>query len=130
MRWRWVDEGALVRLHDESIARHGGVAGLRDPALLSSALARPLNLASYRQPDAADLAATYAYGIATNHPFVDGNKRAALLALGVFLRLNGLALRASQAQTTAVIMDLAAGSMDESRLADWIRAHTVKLSPG
>jgi death-on-curing protein len=122
-RWRWVDQGSLLLLHDESLAEHGGAPGLRDAGLLQSALARPLNLAAYGNPDAADLAAAYAVGLAKNHPFVDGNKRAAFLALGLFLALNGWRLAAGQAEAALTMLDVAAGAMDEQGLAGWIRDH-------
>jgi len=96
MTWRRIDKGALVLLHDESLAEHGGRAGSRDEGLLDSALNKPLNLLAYGEPDFADLAASYASGLAKNHPFVDGNKRAAFLAVGMFLYLNGYRLQASQ----------------------------------
>ena len=125
MTWRWLDKRALLLLHDESLSQHGGASGLRDEGLLDSALARPLNLIAYGNPDFADLAAAYAAGFAGNHPFVDGNKRVALLAIGLFLALNGFCLRASQAETTAIILALAAGELNESALATWIRDHSV-----
>jgi death-on-curing protein len=121
--WRWVDQGSLMLLHDESLAEHGGAPGLRDQGLLHSALARPLNLAAYDEPDVADLAAAYAVGLAKNHPFVDGNKRAAFLALGLFLALNGWRLTAGQAEATLTMRDVAAGAMNEQSLAEWIRNH-------
>ena len=96
MSWHWIDQRLLVLLHDESLAMHGGATGLRDAGLLESALARPLNLSAYGEPDVAALAASYASGLAQNHPFVDGNKRAAFLSVGLFLGLNGYRLTASQ----------------------------------
>lgn len=93
--WRWIDKRALLLLHRESLAAHGGAPGLRDERLLDSALNRPLNLAAYETPDFADLAAAYGFGLAKNHPFVDGNKRAAFLAVGMFLILNGYRLAAT-----------------------------------
>ena len=122
--WRWIDKRALLMLHDESLAEHGGAGGLRDEGLLDSALARPLNLAAYGEPDAADLAAAYGYGLAKNHPFVDGNKRAAFLAAGLFLAMNGLRLRASQAEATVAVFTLAAGELDEAGFAAWLRLHS------
>ncbi|MDR2837093.1 MAG: type II toxin-antitoxin system death-on-curing family toxin [Azonexus sp.] len=121
--WRWLNQDALILLHDESLAEHGGMPGLRDPGLLQSALARPLNLAVYGEPDVADLAAAYAVGLAKNHAFVDGNKRAAFLALGLFLALNGHRLAVGQVEATLTIQDVAAGAVDEPRLAAWIREH-------
>lgn len=121
--WRWVNRKALLLLHDESLAEHGGAAGLRDEGLFDSALARPLNLALYGQPDMAALAAAYGIGLAKNHPFVDGNKRAAFLAVGLFLMANGHRLRATQAEATLAMMSAASGELDEDAFADWLRAH-------
>lgn len=126
MSWRWISKQALLVLHAESLAEHGGSSGTRDEGLLDSALARPQNLAAYGQPDAAALAAAYGFGIARNHPFIDGNKRAALLATGLFLYLNGHRLTASQAETTLTMLALAAGDLSEDALADWLRRHTVR----
>jgi death-on-curing protein len=129
MSWRWISKGALILLHNESLAVHGGAPGLRDEGLLDSALARALNLDAYadpgQPPDACALAAAYAAGVAQNHPFVDGNKRAALLAAGLFLHLNGLRLTASQADTTLTMLALAAGDLDEDAFAAWLRRHTA-----
>lgn len=121
MSWRWVDKGALVLLHDESLAEHGGRAGIRDEGLLESALGRAKNLAAYGAPDVAELAASYAVGLAKNHAFVDGNKRAAFLAMGLFLYLNGHRLVATQADATLTMLGVADGSVGEPALADWIR---------
>lgn len=123
MNWRWIDRAALVLLHDESLAEHGGRAGMRDAGLLDSALARPLNLTAYGQPDFADLAASYAFGLAQNHAFVDGNKRAAFLAVGLFLYLNGYRLRTTQADATITMLGLAAGDISEADFAAWLRRH-------
>ncbi len=125
MNWRWIDKRALLFLHEESLARHGGTPGLRDMGLLDSALGRPLNLAAYGEPDCAALASAYAFGLAKNHPFVDGNKRVALLAVGLFLGLNGYRLIASHAETTAAVLALAAGELDETRFAEWLRRYAV-----
>jgi death on curing protein len=122
--WRWIDRRALELLHDESIAEHGGAAGLRDEGLLESALARPLNLAACGEPDFAELAASYGVGLAKNHPFVDGNKRAAFLAVGLFLALNGKRLVATQADATLTMLAVAAGQTDEATFAPWLRQHT------
>ena len=123
--WNWIDPQALLLLHDESLAEHGGAPGLRDEGLLQSALARPQNLAAYGDPDVAELAAAYGFGLAKNHAFVDGNKRAAFLAVGLFLALNGRRLTASQAEATLTMLDVAAGAVDEAAFASWIRAHSV-----
>jgi len=121
--WKWLNRKVLLLLHDESLAEHGGASGLRDEGLLDSALARPLNLALYEQPDVASLAASYGVGLAKNHAFVDGNKRAAFLAIGLFLMVNGFRLKATQAEATLTILDVAAGEIDEATLAQWIRTH-------
>jgi death on curing protein len=119
--WRWIDRRALLLLHADSLAEHGGAPGLRDDGLLESALARPLNLSLYGQPDVADLAASYAIGLAKNHAFVDGNKRAAFLAVGLFLGLNGYRLVTTQADATTTMLSVADGSLDEPVFAAWIR---------
>jgi death-on-curing protein len=124
MNWRWVDRRALLLLHADSLAEHGGAAGLRDEGLLDSALARPLNLAAYGEPDFAALAASYGVGLAKNHAFVDGNKRAAFLAVGLFLALNRQRLVASQVEATTTMLAVAEGSLDEAGFADWIRSHS------
>lgn len=121
--WNWIDRRALLLLHDESIAEHGGAPGIRDQGLLESALARPLNVAAYGDPDLADLAASYGVGLAKNHAFVDGNKRAAFLAVGLFLALNGHRLVATQAEATLTMLDVAAGVVDEATFAIWLRGH-------
>ena len=126
MTWRWIDKRALLLLHDESLAEHGGAPGIRDEGLLDSALARPLNLTAYGNPDFAELAASYAIGLANNHAFVDGNKRVALLAAGLFLYLNGYKLSVSQADATLTVFAVAAGEMDEAGFAGWLRRHCVK----
>lgn len=121
--WKWVDRRVLLLLHDESLAEHGGGAGLRDEGLLDSALARPLNLALYESPDVARLAAAYGVGLARNHPFVDGNKRAAFLAVGLFLARNGYRLRATQVDATLTMLGVAAGDIDELAFANWLHDH-------
>lgn len=123
MKWRWIDRRALELLHDESLAEHGGSAGLRDEGLLESALARPKNLLSYGEPDFADLAAAHGAGLVRKHPFVDGNKRAGFLSVGLFLALNRHRLDASQADATLTMLALASGDLDKRAFAAWIRAH-------
>ncbi|PJI97717.1 death-on-curing protein [Acidovorax sp. 69] len=123
MSWRWISKQALLLLHTESLAEHGGGAGMRDEGLLDSALARPLNLCAYGDPDFAALAASYGVGVAKNHPFVDGNKRAALLATGLFLYVNRYKLTASQAETTLTMLSVAAGDLSEDDFAAWLRQH-------
>lgn len=121
---RWVSKSALLLLHGESLAEHGGLTGLRDVGLLESALARPQNLAVYGDPELLSLAAMYGVGIAKNHPFADGNKRAAFLAMGLFLALNGYRLTASQVDATRTMLAVAAGDLDEIALAAWLRGNT------
>lgn len=126
MSWCWLSEAAILAAHEQQIAEHGGEPGLRDARLLRSALARPQNKAAYGAPDAAGLAAAYAFGIARNHPFVDGNKRMALLAAETFLVDNGYVLAAEDAAVYDVIMRLAGGMLGEARLASWMRKNIVK----
>jgi death-on-curing protein len=123
---RWISKKALLLLHEESLATFGGAAGLRDEGLLDSALARPQNTHAY-DPDStlADLAASYGFGIAKNHGFVDGNKRAAFLAIGVFLAINGFKLVADQVDAIRTIFAVAAGELDEKGLSGWIHKNSV-----
>ncbi len=123
--WIWLEAGVLRAVHDEQLAEHGGAAGVRDNGLFESALARPRQLASYGDPDLADLAAAYGYGLAKNHPFVDGNKRTAFVAVELFIDCNGHALVADDADCVVTMLAVAAGTMDEAQFADWIRQHTV-----
>lgn len=122
----WIHLRAVLLLHEESLALFGGASGLRDAGLLDSALARPVNRFLYDAvTDPAALAAAYGFGLAKNHPFVDGNKRAALLSIGLFLHLNGWRLRADQVDAVRVILALAAGELEEPELEAWIRVHMV-----
>ena len=109
--------------HAEQLAEHGGGEGVRDAGALDSAMMRPRNLALYEEPDAAALAAAYAFGVARNHPFVDGNKRTAAVVSETFLVLNGHALDATDAELVVAVLALAAGELSEDELADWFRAH-------
>ena len=126
MSFRWIDSRALVLLHDESLAIHGGASGIRDQGMLESALNRPVNLAAYGSPDVFECAAAYAYGLAKNHAFVDGNKRVAFLAAGVFLRLNGQRLQVTQVDAIRTVLALAAGEFSETDFAAWLRAGSVE----
>lgn len=121
--WVWIERSVVLAAHGEQLAEHGGAAGIRDAGLLDSALARPLNQAAYGNPDVADLAAAYGFGLARNHPFVDGNKRTALIALELFLELNGHELLATDVECVLTILALAAGELEEAQLAAWIRSH-------
>jgi death-on-curing protein len=121
---KWIDKRALLLLHEESLAMFGGSRGMRDEGLLDSALARPVNKFLYEKvADLASLAAAYGFGIAKNHAFVDGNKRAAYLAMGLFAALNGKRLRPDQVDAIRTILELAAGNLDEAGLAKWIGAN-------
>jgi death-on-curing protein len=119
--WVWLREDVILAIHDEQVAEHGGLAGLRDITLVQSALARPRNLAAYGDPDVAALAAAYAYGLARNHGFLDGNKRTAFVAALVFLLANGWNLTASDFESVEIMLSVAAGKLEEGDLAAWIR---------
>lgn len=121
--WVWIDPRVLLAVHDEQLAEHGGAAGTRDLGLFDSALARPRNLALYGEPDAADLAASYGCGIARNHPFIDGNKRTAFVAVELFLALNGRRLTADDADCVLTMLAVASGTLDEAAFAAWLRRH-------
>ena len=121
--WVWIDSGVALAAHAEQLHEHGGGEGTRDPGALESALARPRNLAAYGEPDAAALAAAYAFGIARNHPFVDGNKRTAAVISETFLIRNGYDLNATDPQLVVAFLALAAGELTEDEMADWFRRH-------
>jgi death on curing protein len=123
--WIWIADSVALAAHREQIAEHGGGEGVRDEGLFLSAMARPQNLAAYGEPDAAALAAAYAFGIARNHPFVDGNKRTAAVVSEAFLVLNGLQLEASDAEIVVTFVALAAGELSEAELAAWFRDRMV-----
>ena len=125
-RWVWIDPAVAAAIHDEQIAEHGGAPGVRDPGLLESALARPQNIEAYGAADVFLLAAAYAFGVAKNHPFVDGNKRTALVLCELFLELNGWRNEASDAETLVAVLDLAAGDLDEDGFATWLRESCVE----
>jgi death on curing protein len=122
--WLWVTVDVAVAAHFEQIAQHGGGVGIRDLGALESAMARPRNMATYGEPDAAALAAAYAYGIARNHPFVDGNKRLAAVVSETFLVLNGYEFAATDAEIVVAFVALAAGELSEMEMADWFRQRT------
>jgi death on curing protein len=126
--WIWVATDVALAAHREQLAEHGGGQGVRDERLLDSAMACAPNLAAYGEPDAAALAATYAYGIARNHPFVDGNKRTAAVVSETFLVLNGYALNATDAELVVAFLALASGDLSEEELADWFRTRLVASS--
>jgi death-on-curing protein len=127
----WLDIGIVLDFHAEQLALFGGADGIRDLGLLESALARPINKLAYGETAIAALAAAYGFGIARNHPFIDGNKRTALASMIVFLGLNGIDLDAPQEDATAMILSLAAGEITEDLLANWIADHIRPLdAPG
>ena len=123
---KWLKLGAVAHIHSLLLAEHGGPGGTRDEALLQSALDRPKNRFAYDTKSTLhDLAASYTFGIARNHPFVDGNKRTAFVCGALFLELNGLLVTASEADTVVVMESVAAGSMDEMQLAEWFRLNSA-----
>jgi death on curing protein len=124
--WVWVTFDVAITAHTEQLAEHGGGEGVRDERLLESAMSRPQNLAAYGEPDAAALAAAYAFGIARNHPFVDGNKRTAAVVSETFLVLNGHRLTATDAELVVAFLALAAGELSEEELADWFRQRVAE----
>ena len=123
--WVWIEREVIVAVHDMQLAEHGGLPGTRDAGLLDSALGRPQHLAAYGEPDIAALAAAYGWGIARNHPFIDGNKRTGFVAIELFLQLNGGALHASDADCVLTMLSVAAGDLPEDTLADWLRRHAA-----
>lgn len=121
---RWLALVHVLAIHSDQIKTHGGSAGLRDRGLLESALERPKNQLHYgSDPDLASLAAAYGFGLANNHPFVDGNKRVAFQAMYLFLGLNGFRIEAPEEAVVSLILSLAAGELNETELADWVRRH-------
>jgi death on curing protein len=121
--WIWLDGQVLLAVHDEQLAEHGGQAGVRDMALFDSALARAQQVAAYGEPDVAALAAAYGYGISRNHPFLDGNKRTAFVAVELFLMLNGYRLAATDVDCVLTMLDVASGQITEPEFAAWIQKH-------
>jgi death-on-curing protein len=126
----WIDKKEVAAIHDKQLSLHGGSGGTRDEGLLESALARPLNLAAYASepPSLPRLAASYAFGLAKNHPFVDGNKRTALVVSFTFLEMNGLEMTASQEDSFYIIYGLAAGKVTEDQLAAWFEKNSAPLT--
>ncbi len=122
----WLELGLIVAIHDEQLAIHGGLSGLRDGAMLESALDRPRNKWAYESAGLPELAAAYGYGIAKNHPFVDGNKRTSLLAIYTFLGINGVDFIVAEADAAAMIFALAAGEVSEESLTRWIKDNWPK----
>ncbi len=126
-RWVWIEASAVLAVHDEQLAEHGGASGVRDAGLLESALARPLHLATYGEPDVADLAAAYGFGLARNRPFIGGNKRTAFVAVELFLALNGWSATADDANCVLTMLALAAGELSEAGFATWVRKHSAEI---
>lgn len=122
----WVLREVVLALHEQSLAEHGGSAGLRDAGLLDSALGKPLNQFAYGSPNIFDLAASYASGLAKNHPFIDGNKRVAFVVAITFLELNGHEFTATEADAALRTLALAAGEMTESAYAAWLETNSKK----
>lgn len=120
----WLSHQLILAIHDEQLAEHGGAIGVHDEGLLDSALARPLNRAGYGEPDVAELAGLYAVAIARNHPFVDGNKRSAYVAMELFLRLNGCRFPVSDAEAVVAMLTMAAGEMPDDEFITWVRDST------
>jgi death on curing protein len=124
-RWVWIDPTVIEAVHEAQLAEHGGIVGVRDAGLLASALARPENLAAYGAPDVAALAAAYGYGISRNHPYLDGNKRTAFVAVELFLALNHFELVADDPSCVLTMLSVAAGEISEEDFAQWIRDNSV-----
>jgi death-on-curing protein len=125
-QWIWIPLGAVLAIHDEQIAEHGGIRGVRDLALIEAALAKPRNLIAYAKPDAAALAAAYAFGLCNCHGFLDGNKRTAYVVAETFLDLNGYRVDASDEQVVNTMLSNASGVMSEAKLAEWFRSFITK----
>lgn len=125
--WVWVDVAVAIAAHNEQLAEHGGAEGIRDSNMLGSAMARPLNLVANGDPDVAELAASYAFGIARNHPFVDGNKRTAAVISETFLILNGYRLACDDVELVMTFLALAAGELTVEALSEWFRTHIQPL---
>lgn len=128
MHWVWVDTAVAVAIHGEQLAEHGGAEGVRDYNILESAMARPLHLVAYGRPDVAELAASYAFGVARNHPFVDGNKRTAAVVSETFLMLNGYRLDCGDVELVTTFLALAAGDLTTEALTEWYRLHIAEIS--
>lgn len=124
--WTWLNHDIMLAVHDEQLDEHGGLSGIRDVGLFESAMERPKNLAAYKSPDAADLAASYGCGLAKNHPFNDGNKRTAYVAMELFLLLNGFVLTTSDADSVLTMLGVASGDISEVQFAKWIRSNIQK----
>ena len=122
----WLDADAALAVHDRQISEHGGGTGVRDAGMMKSALARPINRWAYGEDDLANLAAGYAFGVARNHPFVDGNKRTAWVLARLFLALNGVTLSFEPEDAIRAMLALAAGEISEEEMADWFRQRIIE----
>ena len=122
----WISRKLIMAVHDEVLAQYGGASGIRDEGLLESALARPINRAAYGEPNVAELAALYAIAIARNHPFVDGNKRAAFGAMTLFLSLNGLELEAPEVEAAEIMLKMAGHYLEDEEFTAWVVAHATE----
>jgi death-on-curing protein len=127
--WVWIVRSVVIAAHNEQLAEHGGAAGIRDAGLLDSALVRAENLAAYGDPDIAALAAAYGFGIVRNHPFIDGNKRAALITTELFLAMNGAELVVDDAECVLTVLALADGELEDAAFAAWLRRHVEPRRP-
>lgn len=123
--WVWLDQAVMLAVHNEQLSEHGGGVGVRDMGMFESAMGRSRHLALYGTPNVAELAAAYGFGVARNHPFIDGNKRTAFVAVELFLALNGFELEADDASCVLTMLAVAAGEMTEPDFAAWMRAHTM-----
>lgn len=120
-QWRWISLPVILAIHSRQISEHGGIDGIRDLGLLESALARPQNLAAYKNPTVFDLAAAYGFGLASNHPFLDGNKRTAFVTTRLFLSLHGWIVTAPPQEKIDIFLKLAAGKLSEQDLSLWLK---------
>ncbi|TAN55967.1 MAG: type II toxin-antitoxin system death-on-curing family toxin [Rhodospirillales bacterium] len=125
----WLTAKTVRTVHKMILAEHGGADGIRDHGMLESALDRPRNRFAYENADIVDLAAAYAFGLAKNHPFVDGNKRIAFMSAGIFLETNGYLLTAPEAEATIAVLSLASGAWDEAEFSGWLRNNSKATSP-
>lgn len=126
--WRWIDPSTVIAIHDRQLSEHGGLDGIRDDGAIESALARPRNLAEYGQPDVADLAAAYCYGIVKNHGYADGNKRTGWILARLFFLDNGVKLQFDPIDAVRAVERLAGGDLSEADFAAWLRAGIVRAA--
>lgn len=123
----WVLREVVLAMHEQSLAQFGGSAGIRDEGLMDSALGKPQNIYAYGKPDIFELAASYAFGLVKNHPFIDGNKRTGFLVSIVFLELNGYTFRATEVDAAVQTLALAAGELSESAFAQWLKGNSKRV---